>query len=397
MTSADIVILGGGIIGASIAYQIAQRGTSTVVLLEQDTIASGSSGRATGGIRQQFADERDIYFSRESVRFYEQFTQESDSDIPRPHFYQNGYLFLVTNEASWQAMQQHVQRQQALGVPTQILQREEVAQRIPQLFVDDIVGATFCPTDGYSDPGAMAYALLRAAMKHGIRVYEHTPVSSITVEHGKVQAVRTPQETISTQVVINATGAYAALTARLVGIADLPVYPIRRQLYLTESYPDMPDNLPMVVDLSTGFHFRRRADRLLLTSPLPFDEEKLHKGQLPLTPDAFKLSVNQDFWSTTLLQQIRHRCPSLEHVKIDQVWSGLYEMTPDEHPILGKTEVEGFLCACGFSGHGFMHAPFAAKLLSELVLDGASSSYPIEPFALERFRTGQLLNTTRLL
>ncbi len=397
MATADIVILGAGILGASIAYQLAQRGVSNVVVLERGSIASGSSSRATGGIRQQFADERDIYFSRESVRFYEQFTREQDSNIVRPHFYQYGYLFLVTNEASWQAMQQHVQRQQALGVPTQFLSRDEVAQRITQLFVDDVIGATFCPTDGYSDPGAMARALLQSAVKQGVRVYEQTPVTGISVEHGKVQAVQTPRETISAEVVINATGAYAALTARLAGIVDLPVYPVRRQLYLTEPNGALPDALPMVVDLSTGFHFRRRGDRLLLTAPLPFDEQGLHNQRLSLAPDAFELSVDEDFWNSTLLTYIRHRCPVLEHIGIAQVWSGLYEMTPDEHPILGKTEVEGFLCACGFSGHGFMHAPFAAKLMTELIVDGTSSSYAIEPFALERFRTGHLLKTTRLL
>ena len=397
MITADIVILGGGIIGASIAYQLAQRSIGKVVLIERNTIASGSSGRATGGIRQQFADERDIRFSVESVRFYEKFTREIDDTIPRPHFYQHGYLFLVTNESSWQAMQQHVLRQQSLGVPTQLLQQEEVALRIPQLYVDDVVGATFCPTDGYSDPGAMTRVLIQEATKRGVRLYEYAPVTSITVEHGKVQAVQMPQETIRTGIVINATGAYAALTARLVGIENFPVFPVRRQLYLTEPYTNMPDNVPMVVDLDTGFHFRRRANRVLITLPLPFDEEKLRNQQLPLTPEAFELTLDEDFWSTTLLQQIRHRCPSLERAKIDQVWSGLYEMTPDEHPILGKTEVEGFLCACGFSGHGFMHSAFAAKLLTELVVDGKSSSYPIELFALERFRTGQLLETTRFL
>jgi sarcosine oxidase subunit beta len=294
-------------------------------------------------------------------------------------------------------MQQHVQLQRALGVPTQLLDQNEVVQRLPQVYVDDVIGATFCATDGYSDPGAMARSLVQIATQRGVRLYEHTPTTSILVEHSTVQAVQTLRETIHTHVVVNAAGAYAALVARLAGIVDLPVYPVRRQLYLTEPYADMSENVPMVVDLSTGFHFRRRADRLLITSPLPFDEEKLRNQQLPLTPDAFELSLDNDFWQSTLHRQIQHRCPSLASVPIAQVWSGLYEMTPDEHPILGKTEVEGFLCACGFSGHGFMHAPMAAKLLTELIVDGESTTYPIAPFALERFRSGQLLHTTRLL
>jgi len=398
MATADIVIIGGGIVGASIAYQLAQRGVANkIVLLERDTIASGSSGRATGGIRQQFADERDIRFSIEGVRFYEQFTRTVNSDNPRPRFYQHGYLFLVTNKASWQTMQHCVTQQQVLGVPTQLLSRSEVTQRIPQLCVDDIIGATFCPTDGYSDPGAMTRALIVEARKRGIRVCEHSPVVGITVTHGKVQFVQTPQETIHTNIVINATGAYSSLLARLVGIDDLPVYPVRRQLYLTEPCTALSDDVPMMVDLSTGFHFRRREDRILLTAPLPFDEAKLRNSQLPLTDDAFQLSIDKNFWQSTLLPQIQKRCPALAHVPIAQVWSGLYEMTPDEHPILGKTEVEGFLCASGFSGHGFMHAPMAAKLMTELIVDDTSTTYPIEPFALERFRSGRLLETTRLL
>ncbi len=397
MATADIVIVGGGIIGTSIAYQVAQRGAKKVVLLERDTIASGSSGRATGGIRQQFADERDISFSIEGVRFYKQFTREPDIHAIRPHFYQQGYLFLVTNEASWQAMQRHVVLQQTLGVPTQLLDRDEVTQRIPQLAVEDIVGATFCSTDGYSDPGAMTCALAFEAQRRGVLLYEHTPVVGISVKQGKIQAVQTAQETIYTHIVINATGAYAALMARLVGIVDLPVYPVRRQLYLTEPCADIPADIPMTVDLSTGFHFRRRADRIILTAPLPFDEAKLRHSQLPLTPEAFELSIDYDFWHSTLHPHLQKRCPSLARTGINKIWSGLYEMTPDEHPILGETEIEGFLCACGFSGHGFMHAPMAAKLLAEFILDGASTTYSLEPFSLARFRTGQLLETTRLL
>jgi len=401
MAVADIVIIGGGIIGSSIAYQLALHASgSRIVVLERDTIASGSSGRATGGIRQQFADELDIRFSIEGVRFYEQFTNPqhttfSSATYARPHFHQYGYLFLVTTPPGWQAMQQHVALQQALGVPTQLLTAAEVQQRIPQLTVDDVLGATFCPSDGYSDPAAMTRALAHEARARGVIIREHAPVIDISVEHSRVQAIKTPQETFSTPIVVNAAGAYAALVARMAGITDLPVYPLRRQLYLTEPFTDLPYDIPMIVELSTGFHFRRREDGVILTLPLSISQEEEQRNQR-LEPQAFTLPVDEQQWHD-ITELIQRRCPTLMNARIARCWSGLYEMTPDEHPVLGTTEVDGFLCACGFSGHGFMHAPMAAKLMAELILDGSTTTLSIEPFNIKRFRSGQLLKTTRLL
>lgn len=397
-TTADIVIIGGGVIGTSLAYQLAMRGATNITLLEGNVLAYGSSGRATGGIRQQFADALDIRFSQEGVHFYQQFTAEQNflpEQPQRPRFYQYGYLFLVTSPASWQAMQQHVALQQSLGVPTQLLTPAEVQRRVPQLNVDDVLGASFCPTDGYSDPGAMAHALAYEAQVRGVTIREHTPVTGIVVERGRVQAIQTPQETINTPVVINATGAYAAFIAQMAGIDDLPVRPLRRQLYLTEPFEDLPYDVPMTVDMQTGFHFRRRNGTVVFTMPLPTSEQE-EQLNAALHPSAFELSVNEAFWEQ-LHAEMLHRCPTLAHARIARVWSGLYEMTPDEHPVLGKTEVEGFFCACGFSGHGFMHAPMAAKLLTELLLNGASTTLDIEQFSIERFRTGKLLATTHLL
>lgn len=395
MQTADIVIIGGGIIGASIAYALAQRGTKHVMLLERDSIASGSSGRATGGIRQQFADALDIRFSIEGVRFYEQFTREQHTASTRPAFLQYGYLFLVTQTESWQAMWQHVALQQSLGVPTQLLTPAEVQQRIPHLFLDDVIGASFCPSDGYSDPGAMAHALLQEARLMGVDVREYRQVTGIRVEHGRVRAVDTPQETIATPLVVNAAGVYAAEVAQLASIVDLPIYPLRRQLFLTEPCEDVPDTVPMTVDLRTGFHFRRRGKQVLLTMPLPMNQEQEQQNR-QRAAQAFDLTPDEAFWSRVHAETQR-RYPPLANVPLARTWVGLYEMTPDEHPILGKTDIEGFVCACGFSGHGFMHAPMAAKLLSELLLDGESHTLPIEPLSLERFHTGKLLETTRLL
>lgn len=396
MTTADIVIIGGGVVGVSIAYQLAARGASQILLLERDEIASGSSGRATGGIRQQFADALDIRFSMEGVRFYEQFTAaQRDAEVKPPRFLQYGYLFLVTAPESWQAMQKHVALQQSLGVPTRLLSPREVQERVPQLRVDAVIGAAFCPSDGYSDTPGMTRALAHAAQQRDVVIHEHTPVTGITLARGTVQAVQTPTETIATPLVINATGASAALIARLAGIDDLPVRPLRRQLFLTEPFADLPPDVPMVVDTQTGFHFRRRGESVVVTMPLPESAEEATLSK-QLAPAAFALTVNEQFWSA-IQSEARRLCPPLASAALARTWSGLYEMTPDEHPVLGKTEVEGFLCACGFSGHGFMHSPMAAKLMAELILDGASTTLDIEPFSIERFRTGNLLPITHLL
>jgi sarcosine oxidase subunit beta len=396
---ADIVIIGGGIIGINIAYQLALRGATDVIVLERKTLASGSIGLAMGGIRQQFADELDIRFSLEGVRFYERFTGEDDpfrltSTLP-PRFLQYGYMFLCTTPESWQAMQRHAALQQSIGVPTQLLTAEEARQRVPQLIVDDVLGATFCPTDGYSDPVGIIHALADEARTRGVSISEYAPVEEIIVEHGRVQAVRTPQETISTPLVINATGVYAPFIAQLVGISDLPIRPLRRQLLLTEPFADLPKDVPMTVDLVSGFHFRRRDGGVVFALPLPPEAEEARLSEA-LAPEAFALTTDDNFWPL-LQEHARRCCPTLAEARVARTWSGLYEMTPDEEPVLGKTEVEGFLCACGFSGHGFMHAPMAAKLITELVLDGASKMLDIEQFSIERFRTGKLIPTTRLI
>ncbi len=395
---ADIVIIGGGIFGANLAYALATRGAKHILLLEQDALAAGSSSKATGGLRQQFADELDIRFSIEGIRFYERFIREyvpvEVQDRP-PRFFQHGYMFLCATSESWQAMQRYVELQRQLGVPTQLLSPTEVSARVPQLVVDDLVGATFCPTDGYSDPGAMTRTLAQAAREQGVTIQEHTPVTGIKVRQGRVQSVETSQGSIATPMVINATGAYAALVARLVGITDLPVWPLKRQLYQTEAFEDLPQDVPMVVDLHTGFHFRRRDDGVVLALPLLVSPEQIMSNK-NLEPGPFALNTEDSLWPM-LQTEVRRRCPTLAQASIRRAWAGLYEMTPDEHAILGPTEIEGFLCGCGFSGHGFMHSPRAARLLAEYILGKQESASELTLFSLERFRSGKLIKTTSLL
>lgn len=267
-------------------------------------------------------------------------------------------------------------------MPTQLLTPAEISALVPQLVVDDLLGATFCPTDGYSNPGAMTHSLVHAARELGVSVLEHMPVTAIHVRHGRVEGVSAGQEQIAAPVVVNATGAYAALTARLAGLMDLPVWPLKRQLYQTENFDDLPENVPMVVDASTGFH--------LPVSPLQLERNRR------LEQASFALTVDEALWPL-IQREIARRCPSLARAHIQCAWTGLYEMTPDDHPVLGRTEITGFLCGCGFSGHGFMHAPRAARLLAESLLTPDRPALELELFSLQRFRSGRLIKTTSLL
>jgi sarcosine oxidase subunit beta len=398
MKTADIVIIGGGIFGTNLAYALATHGATNILLLEQDVLAAGSSGKATGGLRQQFADELDIRFSIEGIHFYERFTHEyvpANAAHRPPSFDQYGYMFLCSTQESWQSMRVYVERQRALGVPTQLLTPAEVSARVPQLVIDDLLGATFCPTDGYSDPGAMARALAWAASELGVSIQEHTPVTTISVRQGRVESVSTPDETIATPIVVNASGVYASLVARLAGITDLPVWPLKRQLYQTEVFDGLPADLPMVVDVETGFHFRRRDGGITLAMPLPVSAEQVERNRR-LEPEAFEADLDPTLWPL-LQSEIRRRCPALGRATIRRAWAGFYEMTPDEHPIIGPTEIAGFFCGCGFSGHGFMHAPGAARLLTECLLGTRDNTSDLEMFSLERFRTGKLIVSASLL
>jgi sarcosine oxidase subunit beta len=398
MKTADVVIIGGGIFGTNLAYALATRGAKNILLLEKGVLAAGSSGKATGGLRHQFADELDIRFSIEGIHFYKRFIREYTPIqvcYHPPHFYQHGYMFLCTTQQSWQTMQMSVALQKELGVPTSLLNPTEVRALVPQLVVDDVIGATFCPTDGYSDPGAMVRALAHAAQAQGVTIQEHSPVREMVIRQGRVQGVATTHETIFSSTVVNATGASAALVASLAGIMNLPVWPLKRQLYQTETFDDLPQNVPMVVDLSTGFHFRRKDDGVILALPLPVSAEQIQRNQR-LEPEAFALNLEEALWP--LLQtEIMRRCPTLAHASIRRAWAGLYEMTPDEHPLLGPTEIEGFLSGCGFSGHGFMHSPRAARLLAEFILGETSSSPEMEIFSPQRFSAGKPIKTTSLL
>jgi sarcosine oxidase subunit beta len=339
---ARIVVAGAGAVGASIAYHLAELGADDVVVAERAQVASGSTGRALGGVRQQFSTAAEVVLARESIAFLASLGPEL--------FRQVGYLFLATTEDGLAELERRRALQRGLGVPVERFD----ASLVPGLRTDDVAGAVFCRTDGVGDPAGVTRELLRRAVAHGVDVREGTRA-----------------EELDRDVLVIACGPWSAEVGSAVGV-ELPVRPLCRQLALTSPLP-LPDDLPLVVESESGFHFRRRGGRLLLAmgEPTPRWTDE------PWVDEA----LVQD-WRARLA----HRYPSAADVRIDDAWAGLYDMTPDAHPILGRV-VDGVYAACGFSGHGFMQSPAVGRALAEEIVLGRSG-LDLSPYRLERFADG---------
>ena len=371
--TAEVAIIGGGIMGLSTAYHLAQRGISDVVILEKDLLAQASTGLSVGGIRQQFSHPANIRLSQESVRVFERFEQEFGVDI---RFRQVGYLFLAQKQETWNEFLANVETQRRLGVLVEILSAEEVKQAWPYLNVSDVKGGTFGPKDGYADPYQVAMGFANSARKLSVRIVEKTSVIGIKLKGGRVQGVETTKGPVFSPVVVNVAGPWAGEVGKMAGL-DLPVNPYRRQVFITKAFDGIPKPVPMIIDQDLTFYFRGEDPGVLMGMSDP-DE-----------PSSFNLSVDRNFMEKVIAAAI-HRAPLLEKAEILRGWAGLYEVTPDDNPIIGEISgVKGFFCAVGFSGHGFQQGPAVGLLLSQLILDG-QTEFDLKPFALERFgRIGQ--------
>jgi len=367
MTS-KIVIIGGGIIGASTAYYLAKKGASNVLLVERDLLAQATTGLSVGGIRQQFSHPANIRLSQRSVRVFENFKQEFGVDI---HFHQAGYLFLAQKKETWDDFLSSVDTQHRFKVPVEVLSPEEIKRRWPYLNVEDLIGGTFGPKDGYADPYLAAMGFANQARRLGVRIEEKREVTGIRVKGGKVKGVETSGGPISAPVVVNAAGPWAGEIARMAGL-DLPVMPFRRQVFATKPFDAIPRPVPMVIDQDLTFYFRGEEPNILMGMSDP-DE-----------PSSFNTHVDRDFMEKVTEAAV-HRAPILEKAEILRGWGGLYTITPDDNPIIGEIpEMKGFFCAIGFSGHGFQQGPAVGQILSELILDGGTD-FDLKPFEYDRF------------
>ena len=366
--TAEIVIIGGGIMGASTAYHLARRGFNDVIILEKDLLAQASTGLSAGGIRQQFSHPANIRLSQEAVRVFERFEQEFGVDM---EFRQVGYLFLAQSEDVWQEFLTNVKAQRQYNVPVEVLSPDEIKYRWPYLNVADLQGGTFCPEDGYADPYMAAMGFANAARRLGVRIEEQTKVTAIQAEGGRVQGVETMRGPVSAPVVVNVAGPWGGEVARMASM-DLPVKPYRRQVFMTQAFDPILKPVPMILDIEPAFYFRGEGPGVLMGMSDP-DE-----------PSSFNLNVDYRFMERVIDAAI-HRAPILEEAEILRGWGGLYAITPDDNPIIGSLPVaEGLFCAIGFSGHGFQQAPTVGRILSELILDG-HTDFDLSPFAYDRF------------
>jgi sarcosine oxidase subunit beta len=372
--TADIVIIGAGIIGVSIAYYLGKIGAKNVVLLEKDLIGMGSTGLCAGGIRRQWSTEVNMQFAMKSFEVFQNFEEEFGVS---PEFHQIGYLFLARDEEELESFRKNIEFQNRFGVPSKLLTREEIKKACPFLNVEDVVGGAFCDTDGYAGPTEVTNAIAKEARRHGVKILEKIEVISIEVSKDRIVSVTTRDGRVETRTVVNAAGPYAANVGKLAGV-EIPVNPIRRQLFVTNPFDKIPPSVPLTIDHKQNFYFRREGECVLLSGP---QDEK----------PSFNLTTDFDSMVQTA-EKAMHRVPVFEKAKINRGWAGLYEISPDNHAILGKVpEVEGLILAVGFSGHGFQHGPAAGMTISELIWNGKSESIDIDPLALTRFKEGKAI------
>ncbi len=384
MQTADVVIIGGGIVGSSIAYHLTEQGCRNVLVIEREAHqGKGSTGKSMGGVRAQFSTPVNIQMSMYSIPFYASF--EERMGYPADYRAQ-GYLFLATNDAHLKYLDANRQKQEAAGLKVEKLSAEDIRKTYPLLKTDDVLGGNFCATDGFVDPNSAMVGFMTRASEQGARLWRGTEVTGISVDCNGVAAVNTSRESIATRTVINAAGAWAAGVAKMVGV-DLPVEPLRRMLVPTEPFDEYPHSAPMTIDMSNGFHFRPEARGFLMAWNDP--EEK----------PGYKTDFEPTFIEK-ILECAANRVPCFDHVPINpkRAWAGLYEMTPDHHPIFGMApDVPGFFFANGFSGHGVMHSPATGKITADLVLRGETELIDASLLNLQRFAEGREIHETAVL
>ena len=372
--TADVVIVGGGIIGASIAYHLTKKGVRDILVLERDRLGSGSTGKNAGGIRLQFSSEINVKLSQWSLPHIERFADEIGTD---PHFRQVGYLFLITEDHDAAAFERSLAMWSRLKIPAHRVTAAEAKALFKHARTDDVRFGTFCAKDGYADPSSMLNGYVARSREAGATFVENAAVTAISCTDGRVAGVRTRDGEIAARTVVNAAGPWAAQVAKLADI-DLPIEPLRRHIFVTEAVPGLDEDFPLTIEFASGLYAHRESGGVLLGMADPTEKP------------GFDDSVNPDFMPA-VVERALARFPILERTSIKTGWAGLYEDTPDKHPILGNVDgIEGFVNAAGFSGHGIMHAPATGELIAELIVDG-KTSLDISSLSASRFRTGQLV------
>jgi sarcosine oxidase, subunit beta len=371
----DFLIIGGGVMGASIAYHLALRGQGSVLLLEKDTFfGQGATGRCAGGVRYQFGTEVNVQLSIKSLPMLEDFKEETGQAVD---YIKCGYMFILSKDEDVKTFRHNVEMQNRLGAGTQWLDGDEVRRRLPLLQLEDIQGGTFNPRDGLVDPNGVVMGYIQGAQRLGAKCLGGVEVLAIQVQNGRAAGVATNLGPVETGVIINAAGPWAGFIGEMAGV-DIPITPLRRQWLTTTPLPELPHDFPFVIDFGQSLYFHRESAGLLTGMSNPHEKPGVDQ------------SVDPD-WELVHLEAALERLPLLEKAGVVSRCAGLYEVTPDAHPIFGKTPLEGFYVCAGYSGHGFMHGPIAGVLMAEIILDGGAETVDVSMLDLARFEEGRLI------
>jgi sarcosine oxidase subunit beta len=366
---AEVVIIGGGVIGTSCAFHLAEAGVGEVVLLERDSLGSGSSCKAVGGVRSSFTSRVNIEMGLRSLKAYSRFGERPGQDIDLRRV---GYLYLISQSGDVAAFESGVALQNALGVRSQMIGPSEAKRLSPLISTDGLLAAAWSPHDGTASPESVVLGYATGARRHGAVLRTGVTVTGIEVDAGDVTAVRTDAGTIRTSTVVCAAGAWSAQIGAMVGV-DLPVTPYRRQVVFTAPIPDLRGHLPLTIDFPSTFYFHGEGRGLVLGFSDP-DEQP-----------GFNLDYQTEDWLPKLFALVERRAPSILDAGLTTGWAGLYEITPDHNQIIGEVgEVSRFLYATGFSGHGFLMGPAAGEIIRDLYL-GRSPFLDISEFDVRRF------------
>jgi sarcosine oxidase subunit beta len=355
--AAAVVVVGGGVIGTSVAFHLAEA-SCDVVLLERGALACGSTSKAAGGVRAQFSDALNVRLGARSLEAFADFGRRPGWDIG---LHRTGYLFLLTRREDVDAFAAGIAMQNALGVPSRLIEPEEARRLCPILRVDDVIAAAFSPADGHATPEAVVQGYAHGAREHGATILTNTPLDGLRVEDGRVVSAVTGSGEIATSCVVCCAGPWSAAVGAMAGV-PLPVTPVERRIRFTGPVERMPDELPMTIDFTTGFYFHREGPGLLMG-----------------------IATDAEDVETALADAAERRAPAIARAPLRGGWSGLYEMTPDHNALIGESrEVARFLYATGFSGHGFLQGPAVGEVVRDLVL-GREPFVDVGPLSADRF------------
>jgi sarcosine oxidase, subunit beta len=390
MRKAEIVIIGGGVVGASVAFHLAERGVKDVLILEAEPVQGrGSTGAATGGIRAQFETDINILMSLYSLNFLMNCEFDCEYD-PK------GYLFFATTDEQFEYLNQNVERQKTLGVKdVETVDPRAIAEIVPGMNCNDIVGGSFGRQDGFINPLALMRGFTKAAQDRGAVIEFGKRATDIGVESDRIRFVQVDNETVECESVVLCNGAIAKELAPSAGV-DLPVEPQRRQIVWARTRESLPSELPMVIDIGSGFHFRPARDFNCANGAAANDIMFAYPDRDE--PSSCNTSFDDAFIGK-VYEHAQHRAGFLFESSVvrEKCRAGLYENTPDHHAIIGGCEVEGLYFANGFSGHGVMHSPATGRALAEIILDGKASFLDMSCLSIERFAKGELLRETAFI